>query len=234
MLEEPNIPNVSAPVVVCGDIHGQFFDLQRLFEVGGPIEQVNYVFLGDYVDRGKHSLETFSLLLLLKALFPDKITLLRGNHESRQITQVYGFYGMTKLSSWAESGLDECQQKYGNANVWKSCCRVFDYLNVGAVMKSRPCPYCLLSWWREGYCVCTGDFPPMWPPSTRCAQSAGCKRSPIRAPCVTWSGPTQRTLSRVDGPSVPVALAISLAVASPPTYALPFRMLTCSLTTLTT
>lgn len=75
---------------------------------------------GDFVDRGHNSVETFQLLLCLKARFPDCITLLRGNHESRQITQVYGFY-------------EECVKKYGNANPWKYCVEVFDYLNLAAV-----------------------------------------------------------------------------------------------------
>lgn len=92
-VEESNIQPISTPVTVCGDIHGQFYDLIELFRVGGELPGTSYIFMGDFVDRGHYSLETFSLLMCLKACYPDKITLLRGNHESRQITQVYGFYG---------------------------------------------------------------------------------------------------------------------------------------------
>ena len=76
------------------------------------------------MDRGHNSVETFELLLCLKVRYPDRITLLRGNHECRQITQVYGFY-------------EECVRKYGNANPWKYCTDVFDYLNLAAIIDGR-------------------------------------------------------------------------------------------------
>ena len=90
--KESNVVKVAAPLTICGDIHGQFYDLMELLKVGGECPETNYLFMGDFVDRGFYSVETFLLLLALKVRYPDRINLIRGNHESRQITQVYGFY----------------------------------------------------------------------------------------------------------------------------------------------
>ena len=109
---------------VCGDIHGQFYDLKELFKVGGDVPDTNYLFMGDFVDRGFYSVETFLLLLALKVRYPDRITLIRGNHESRQITQVYGFY-------------DECLRKFGSITVWRYCTEIFDYLSLSAIIDGK-------------------------------------------------------------------------------------------------
>lgn len=125
LLEEANVQAVPTPVIICGDIHGQFLDLLELFRTGGEIENgnatPNYIFMGDFVDRGHNSLETLTLLLLLKARYPDRITLIRGNHETRQVTTIYGFW-------------DECQKKYGGNDVWRLCTEVFDCLAVAALV----------------------------------------------------------------------------------------------------
>jgi serine/threonine-protein phosphatase 4 catalytic subunit len=121
---ESNVVKVDTPLTICGDIHGQFYDLMELFKVGGECPETNYLFMGDFVDRGFYSVETFLLLLALKVRYPDRITLIRGNHESRQITQVYGFY-------------DECLRKYGSVNVWRYCTDIFDYIALAAIIDEK-------------------------------------------------------------------------------------------------
>eukprot|EP01062_Namystynia_karyoxenos_P000897 TRINITY_DN1031_c0_g1_i1.p1 TRINITY_DN1031_c0_g1~~TRINITY_DN1031_c0_g1_i1.p1 ORF type:complete len:332 (+),score=69.76 TRINITY_DN1031_c0_g1_i1:77-997(+) len=123
-IHEENVQTVYAPVTICGDIHGQFYDLLALFGEGGDVPETNYLFLGDFVDRGFYSVETFLLLLALKVRHPDRVHLIRGNHECRQITQVYGFY-------------DECMRKYNSVNVWRYCTDVFDMLPLGAIVEGR-------------------------------------------------------------------------------------------------
>jgi len=119
LAKECNVKPVPTPVTVVGDVHGQVYDVLELFKIGGGVPLTNYLFLGDYVDRGPFSVETISLLALLKLRYPDRITLLRGNHESRQITQVYGFY-------------TECLRKFGGASVWQHFTDLFDYLPIAA------------------------------------------------------------------------------------------------------
>lgn len=124
MMDENNIIQARAPTNVVGDIHGQFHDLIELFRINGEPPQTNYVFLGDYVDRGYNSVEVIQLLLCLKVKFPERVVLLRGNHETRQVTSVYGFY-------------DEIVRKYGNATPWKLVTEVFDCMSLAAVIQNE-------------------------------------------------------------------------------------------------
>jgi serine/threonine-protein phosphatase PP1 catalytic subunit len=91
-LQQPVLLELEAPLKVVGDIHGQFDDLLSIFDYGGFPPEQNYLFLGDYVDRGKQSVETMVLLLAYKVKYPENFFLLRGNHESAEINKLYGFY----------------------------------------------------------------------------------------------------------------------------------------------
>jgi diadenosine tetraphosphatase ApaH/serine/threonine PP2A family protein phosphatase len=135
---QPMLISVEAPAKIFGDIHGQYSDLMRFFDLwGAPCnpeegktnveDNYNYVFLGDYVDRGNHSLETICLLLALKVKFPNKIVLLRGNHEDRWINQSFGFF-------------DECENRLQEnpdlpESVFNRINNLFEYFPLGAVIE---------------------------------------------------------------------------------------------------
>lgn len=122
-LSEPSMLRLDAPIKVVGDIHGQFRDLMRLFKKGGMPPTYQYLFLGDYVDRGKQSLETVMLLLLLKLRYPSQVHLLRGNHECAGVTKVYGFY-------------DECKRR-SSVKAWRTIVDVFNTLPIAALVGER-------------------------------------------------------------------------------------------------
>ena len=122
-LSQPALLELSAPVKIVGDVHGQYTDLIRLFEMCGFPPAANYLFLGDYVDRGKQSLETILLLMCYKLKYPENFFLLRGNHECANVTRVYGFY-------------DECKRRC-NIKVWKTFIDTFNCLPIAAIVAGK-------------------------------------------------------------------------------------------------
>lgn len=124
LLSQPSLLEVSTPVSIVGDIHGQYLDLLNIFRhCGMPSDDRNYLFLGDYVDRGSQSLETILLLLCFKVKYPETLHLLRGNHECAGINKVYGFF-------------DECKRKY-NVKLWKTFTDVFNCLPIAAIVEKK-------------------------------------------------------------------------------------------------
>ncbi|KAI9767139.1 MAG: hypothetical protein M1840_005928 [Geoglossum simile] len=122
-LSQPALIELSPPVKIVGDVHGQYTDLIRMFEMCGFPPNANYLFLGDYVDRGKQSLETILLLLCYKLKFPENFFLLRGNHECANVTRVYGFY-------------DECKRRC-NIKIWKTFVDTFNTLPIAAIVAGK-------------------------------------------------------------------------------------------------
>ncbi|KIV78138.1 serine/threonine-protein phosphatase PP-Z1 [Exophiala sideris] len=123
LLSQPALLELNAPVKIVGDIHGQYNDLIRLFEMCGFPPNANFLFLGDYVDRGKQSLETILLLFCYKLKYPENFFILRGNHECANVTRVYGFY-------------DECKRRC-NIKIWKTFIDTFNCLPIAAIVADK-------------------------------------------------------------------------------------------------
>lgn len=159
---------VTAPVKVCGDIHGQYYDMLRLFEYGGMPPESSYLFLGDYVDRGRQGIETICLLFALKIKYPSRVFILRGNHESASITRIYGFY-------------EECMLSPIQA-------RAATMSNCGSPswIASIACQWQHSS--KIGSSACMEDSHPIWPQSSRSMPSCDPPTSPIPDCYATYCG----------------------------------------------
>ena len=122
-MSQPIFLELESPLTVCGDIHGQYPDLLKLFEIGGFPPNTNYIFMGDYVDRGKQSLECICLLLAYKIKYDENFFILRGNHECGSINRIYGFF-------------DECKRRY-NVKLWKNFVDLFNCLPIAASIDDK-------------------------------------------------------------------------------------------------
>lgn len=122
-MSQPMLVEIRAPVNLCGDVHGQYNDLLRLFDLGRYPPESNYIFLGDYVDRGDKSIETVCLLMAYKLRFPDNFFMLRGNHESSSINRIYGFF-------------DECKRRF-SVRMWKLFTDTFNCMPVAGLVDNR-------------------------------------------------------------------------------------------------
>lgn len=120
---EPNLLKLSDPITVVGDIHGQYYDLMKLFEVGGLPGDTQYIFLGDYVDRGSFSIEVVATMYAIKMTYPKRFRMLRGNHECRQMTSFFNFR-------------EECEYKY-NVDIYNAIMDSFDTLPLAATVNGK-------------------------------------------------------------------------------------------------
>jgi serine/threonine-protein phosphatase PP1 catalytic subunit len=122
-MQQPMLLEIKAPVNICGDTHGQFSDLLRMLDIGGIPPASNYIFLGDYVDRARQSIEVITLLMCFKLKYPENFFLLRGNHECASLNRIYGFY-------------DECKRRY-SVKLWRIFADAFNCMPVVAVVEEK-------------------------------------------------------------------------------------------------
>lgn len=126
-IQQKTLLSIKAPVKICGDVHGQYFDLLKLFTKGGCPSVTAYLFLGDYVDRGENSLETICLLLALKTRYPKTFYLIRGNHELAPINRMFGFF-------------QEVERRFKDENFMKLYLQLndtFNYMPIAAVIDKK-------------------------------------------------------------------------------------------------
>jgi serine/threonine-protein phosphatase PP1 catalytic subunit len=122
-LSQPMLLEVDASLTICGDIHGQYVDLLHLFDITGLPDSQNFLFLGDYVDRGSSSIDVITMLLCYKIIYANRFFMLRGNHECASLNRIYGFY-------------DECKRRY-SVKLWKLFSNCFNCMPIAAVVSDK-------------------------------------------------------------------------------------------------